>query len=52
MQAPLLSGATRTALKADPELHQDIVTALSGLCGVEQIDYDSVQRFRRSPGRE
>lgn len=46
MQPPLLRGATRAALKADPELRRAITVALESACGGERIEYDSVQRFR------
>jgi undecaprenyl-diphosphatase len=42
-----LSGATRKSLKQVDGLHDEIIAALEEICDLDQIDFDSVARFRR-----
>jgi hypothetical protein len=47
MQPLALSGATRKSLKQVDGLRDEIVAALEEICDLDQIDFDSVARFRR-----
>ena len=47
MQPLALSGATRKSLKEADGLHDEIVAVVKETCGLDEIDFDSVARFRR-----
>lgn len=50
LQEPALSGATRTALKAQPGLLEELRADVSSSCGVDQPRLDPLTRFRPSNG--
>jgi undecaprenyl-diphosphatase len=47
MQPHALSGATRKSVKEADGLHDEIVAVVKEACGLDEIDFDSVARFRR-----